>query len=371
MRSLSGGMKRRVLVAQALVHKPPVIVLDEPTAGVDVELRQGLWQFIRELNRDGHTIVLTTHYLEEAEPLCHRIAMLRRAEWWRSIHPDLLKRRACICSASGCGSPANCGSWQSIRSAAARAPAAASGLCDVEPTLAASANRAARRGDGTGKPDLEDVFVEMMTTLVERLHVGFPPCCTRKSCASGKSRADHRGAHAHRAALSADLQPCAGSRVQVYRRGPYTAFLVPGLVMMSLLQNAFANSSSSLIQSKITGNIIFVLLPPLRTGVLRRLCARGGDPWPGGGRGVLIVTPRFGGITFLTRCGSWPSPAGSAVLGALGMIAGIWAEKFDQLAAFQNFLIMPLTFLSGVFYSIHSLPPSGSGLAFQPVFLHD
>ncbi len=77
MRALSGGMKRRVLVAQALVHKPPVIVLDEPTAGVDVELRQGLWQFVRRLNRDGHTIVLTTHYLEEAETHCSRIAMLK------------------------------------------------------------------------------------------------------------------------------------------------------------------------------------------------------------------------------------------------------------------------------------------------------
>ena len=77
MRSLSGGMKRRVLVAQALVHKPPVIVLDEPTAGVDVELRQGLWHFVRRLNRDGHTVVLTTHYLEEAQSLCTRIGMLK------------------------------------------------------------------------------------------------------------------------------------------------------------------------------------------------------------------------------------------------------------------------------------------------------
>ncbi len=77
MRRLSGGMKRRVLVAQALVHKPPVIVLDEPTAGVDVELRQSLWRFIRQLNRDGHTVLLTTHYLEEAEALCNRIAMLK------------------------------------------------------------------------------------------------------------------------------------------------------------------------------------------------------------------------------------------------------------------------------------------------------
>jgi ABC-2 type transport system ATP-binding protein len=74
---LSGGMKRRVLVAQALVHKPPVIVLDEPTAGVDVELRQSLWQFIASLNRKGHTVLLTTHYLEEAEALCQRLAMLK------------------------------------------------------------------------------------------------------------------------------------------------------------------------------------------------------------------------------------------------------------------------------------------------------
>jgi ABC-2 type transport system ATP-binding protein len=78
MRRLSGGMKRRVLVAQALVHKPPVIVLDEPTAGVDVELRQGLWQFIRRLNVEGHTIILTTHYLEEAEALCNRIALMKQ-----------------------------------------------------------------------------------------------------------------------------------------------------------------------------------------------------------------------------------------------------------------------------------------------------
>ncbi len=77
MRALSGGMKRRVLVALALVHKPPVIVLDEPTAGVDVELRQTLWHFIAKLNQQGHTVLLTTHYLEEAQALCGRIAMLK------------------------------------------------------------------------------------------------------------------------------------------------------------------------------------------------------------------------------------------------------------------------------------------------------
>ncbi|QDF95935.1 ABC transporter ATP-binding protein [Azoarcus sp. DD4] len=93
MRALSGGMKRRVLVAQALVHRPPVIVLDEPTAGVDVELRQGLWQFVRKLNRDGHTIVLTTHYLEEAETLCGRIAMLKAGRIVALDTTDNLLRR--------------------------------------------------------------------------------------------------------------------------------------------------------------------------------------------------------------------------------------------------------------------------------------
>jgi ABC-2 type transport system ATP-binding protein len=77
-RSLSGGMRRRLLVAKALVHRPPVVILDEPTAGVDVELRRQLWAYMRELNRGGVTVVLTTHYLEEAEQLCDRIAIIDR-----------------------------------------------------------------------------------------------------------------------------------------------------------------------------------------------------------------------------------------------------------------------------------------------------
>ena len=94
MRALSGGMKRRVLVAQALVHRPPVIVLDEPTAGVDVDLRRSLWEFISRLNREGHTILLTTHYLEEAEALCARIAMLKRGSIIALDTPQALIDRA-------------------------------------------------------------------------------------------------------------------------------------------------------------------------------------------------------------------------------------------------------------------------------------
>ena len=147
-------------------------------------------------------------------------------------------------------------------------------------------------------------------------------------------------------------------RLVVYDKLTYTAFLIPGLVMMSVLQNAFANTSSSLIQSKITGNLVFVLLAPLThlefysayvlAAVFRGVVV---------GLGVLLITLFF-------DVPAMQNPAwillfafmGAAILGGLGLIAGIWADKFDQLAAFQNFLIMPATMLSGVFYSIHSLP---------------
>ena len=141
----------------------------------------------------------------------------------------------------------------------------------------------------------------------------------------------------------------------------YTEFLVPGLVMMSVLQNSFANSSSSLIQSKITGNLVFVLLAPLSPGGLFAAYVAGA--MVRGivvGLGVFVVTLMFAPGLLVPAHPAWViafALLGSAILGTLGLIAGIWADKFDQLAAFQNFIIVPLTFLSGVFYSIHSLPP--------------
>ena len=146
--------------------------------------------------------------------------------------------------------------------------------------------------------------------------------------------------------------------VKVYDAIGYTAFLIPGLVMMSLLQNSFANTSSSLIQSKITGNLIFVLLAPLShfeffSAYVLAAMVRGVVV----GAGVFLATCWFTDISFYQPL--WILVFGllsAALLAALGLIAGIWAEKFDQLAAFQNFFIMPATMLSGVFYSIHSLP---------------
>jgi ABC-2 type transport system permease protein len=147
-------------------------------------------------------------------------------------------------------------------------------------------------------------------------------------------------------------------RVEVYPGVGYTSFLIPGLVMMSVLQNAFANSSSSLVQSKVTGNLVFLLVTPLShwawyvayvgASVVRGLAV---------GTGVLAVTAWFAPLALAEPW--WVllfAAFGAAMMGSLGLIAGLWADKFDQMAAFQNFLIMPMTMLSGVFYSVHSLP---------------
>ena len=150
-----------------------------------------------------------------------------------------------------------------------------------------------------------------------------------------------------------------GASVQVYPGVSYLAFLVPGLVMMSVLQNAFANSSSSLIQSKIMGNLVFLLLTPLShwgwfgayllSSILRGLVV---------GAGVLAVAVWFAPLQLVAPW--WIAVfavLGAGLLASLGVVAGLWAEKFDQMATFQNFIIVPMTFLSGVFYSLHSLPP--------------
>ena len=274
MRRLSGGMKRRVLVAQALVHKPPVIVLDEPTAGVDVELRQGLWQFVRRLNSEGHTIILTTHYLEEAEALCGRIALMKQG---RVIALDTT---ANLMAAYPGGTPGRClraddeaviGFWTLFYKELLR----------------------------FWKVAFQTVAAPVLTALLYLLIFGH--------VLDGMSRS----------------MACATR-----------SFLIPGLVMMQVLQNAFANSSSSLIQAKITGSIVFVLLPPIPYGaffaayVLASL-ARGLMV----GVGVLAATVWFAEFSIVAPL--WVlafAVLGGAILGALGMIAGLWAEKFDQLA---------------------------------------
>lgn len=161
-------------------------------------------------------------------------------------------------------------------------------------------------------------------------------------------------------------------RVEAFPGVGYTSFLVPGLVMMSVLQNAFANSSSSLVQSKITGNLVFLLVTPLShwawyvayvgAAIVRGLVV---------GCGVLLVTVWFAPLQLAEPW--WVlifAALGAGLLGSLGIIAGLWADKFDQMAAFQNFVIMPMTFLSGVFYSVHSLPAAWQAVSHLNPFFY-
>ncbi|MEX8494295.1 ABC transporter ATP-binding protein [Sphaerotilus sp.] len=164
MRQLSGGMKRRVLVAQALVHRPPVIVLDEPTAGVDVELRQTLWQFIARLNKEGHTVLLTTHYLEEAEALCGRIAMLKQG---RIVALDRTSNLLAGTSSTMLRFKTDDALPVAIathaRVTGRIAQVKARDAADVEQTLAALRTAGVHIEDlEIGRADLEDVFLDIM-----------------------------------------------------------------------------------------------------------------------------------------------------------------------------------------------------------------
>jgi ABC-2 type transport system ATP-binding protein len=171
MRSLSGGMKRRVLVAQALVHRPPVIVLDEPTAGVDVELRQGLWAFVGRLNKDGHTIVLTTHYLEEAQQMCERIAMLKAGRIV-AMEPtrELLARLSGVKMALKLRGPLPPAlALQVVEQSGDRYVLKVAQPADVESVLAACRTAGSQIDDiEVGHSDLEDVFLQVMSDPVQK-----------------------------------------------------------------------------------------------------------------------------------------------------------------------------------------------------------
>jgi ABC-2 type transport system ATP-binding protein len=375
MRALSGGMKRRVLVAQALVHKPPVIVLDEPTAGVDVELRQTLWQFISRLNREGHTIVLTTHYLEEAEALCKRIAMLKLGKVVALDRTDALIRRisgsqlvlrlkrGSLPDGLRRWSPIPKSCWPAMRQ---QVHLRVNDYAEVEPILATLRASGAEIDDlQLQQADLEDVFIQIMGDENDR----FPHPVLQGNPALLEGRLpDRRRAHAHRHAVPADLRPCAeGPRAGLSGRELHR---LPGAG-----PGDDERAAERLCQQLVLADPVQDHRQPgvraadaaVALGDVRRL-RDGGRCAACGGAGVFVVTA--GSATCLRApLWIWCSRCWARHPGHLGLIAGIWAEKFDQLAAFQNFLIMPLTFLAGVFYSIHSLPPFWQAVShFNPFF---
>jgi ABC-2 type transport system ATP-binding protein len=455
-RALSGGMKRRLLIAKALVHRPPVLFLDEPTAGVDVELRRDLWTYVQKLRAGGTTIVLTTHYLEEAEELADRIGVIKNGRLL------LVDDKAALLTRFG---------RRSVRlvldRAASQLPqqvlAAGAALAEdgravvltpgqgetISGALSAIAGAGLRVVDvQTREPRLETVIVELLRAkgpLVEEERFASPKDAVDPSPAAAAAAllsategdpppqlAGLQGAQgeAARAATVAPGAPGAsgllrpglagsareliepslgawtlyrkevkrflrvpgqtilsplittalyfvvfgyslGGRLREVDGVPYVRFLVPGLVMLSIINNAFLNTSSSLFIMKLQGTIVDLLVTPL--SYLEILFA-----FVGAGCTRALAVGLLTWLTAAVFVGfHLPHPLLAVVAGTLvaasfaagGLIVALWADKFEQVNFIPTFVITPLSFLGGVFYSASMLPqPFQHLLKVNPIY---
>jgi ABC-2 type transport system ATP-binding protein len=388
-RALSGGMKRRLLIAKALVHDPPVLFLDEPTAGVDVELRRDLWTYVKRLASLGTTVVLTTHYLEEAEELADRIGVIKNGRLLvvedklsllarfshRTVRlaledellvvpPELLHlgaqlsddRRALVLN-TRVGEP--------LAAPLREVVAAGLRVQDVQ----------------TREPKLENVILEVLNSKVplevvngkdvvlQRPALALPPA--PEPYLGGQTLYRKEVKRFLRVPGQTILSPLIttalyfivfgwslGGRVREVEGVPYMRFLVPGLVMLGILNNAFLNTSSSLFIMKLQGTIVDLLVTPL--GYLEILAA---FVAAGTTRALLVGT-----LTWLTAAlfvgPGVPHPFLAFVAAILvsiafataGLIVALWADKFEQVNFIPTFVITPLAFLGGVFYSAAMLP---------------
>ena len=417
-RTLSGGMKRRLLIAKALVPRPPVLFLDEPTAGVDVELRRDLWTYVRKLADAGTTVVLTTHYLEEAEELADRIGVIKNGRLLVvERKAELLSRYSQRTIRLTLEQPV-AGLPQAVLDAGAQLAdqgraivfSSRAGAAISAPLAAVAASGLRVVDVQTREPRLEAVIVELLRAqgpLQGSSDAGTPPGAAALP------------AHGAAAALTApDAQPAApraepelevipllgvrtlfrkevkrflrvpgqtilsplittalyfivfgwslGGRLREIDGIPYSRFLVPGLVMLGIISNAFLNTSSSLFIMKLQGTMVDVLVTPL--SYLEFLVAFVGA---GVTRAFLVGTLTWATAALFVGA-SVPHPFLALLAGllvalafsSLGLIVALWADKFEQVNFIPTFVITPLTFLGGVFYSAAMLPPQ-----FQ-LFLH-
>jgi ABC-2 type transport system ATP-binding protein len=390
-RALSGGMKRRLLIAKALVHRPPVLFLDEPTAGVDVELRRDLWAYVRRLAQQGTTIVLTTHYLEEAEELADRIGVIKNGrllvvEDKQSLLARYGKRsvllrletpvrevpRALVSD----GAALQDGGRTLVLSAAP-------GESLVAPLRTVSSEGLRVADLQTREPRLESVIVELLrdhdashfaaaTDPVESRPEPFAPADPIDGTLGMRTLYRKEVKRFMRVPGQTILSPLIttalyflvfgyslGGRLREVDGIPYSRFLVPGLVMLAIINNSFLNTSSSLFIMKLQGTMVDMLVTPL--SYLEILTAFVGA---GCTRALLV-----GALTWVTAAvfvGSALPHLLLALLAALlvascfaacGVIVALWADKFEQVNFLPTFVITPLTFLGGVFYSATMLSP--------------
>ena len=390
-RALSGGMKRRLLIAKALVHRPPVLFLDEPTAGVDVELRRDLWAYVRKLAGGGATVVLTTHYLEEAEQLADRIGVIKNGRLLvveekqellarygkRTVRlrlqapvPEVPQRLLAS------GAELHDGGQSLVLSAGA-------GESLVAPLRAVASEGLQVADVQTREPRLESVIVELLRDHdpehsapaiddVPSRPQPFAPADPTEPLVGMRTLFRKEVKRFLRVPGQTLLSPLIttalyflvfgyslGGRLREVDGIPYSLFLVPGLVMLGLINNSFLNTSSSLFIMKLQGTLVDLLVTPLSyleilAGFVGAGCTR-----------ALIVGALTWGTAALFVGTALPHPLlalaaallVSACFAACGLIVALWADKFEQVNFLPTFVITPLTFLGGVFYSATMLSP--------------
>jgi ABC-2 type transport system ATP-binding protein len=398
-RSLSGGMKRRLLIAKALVHKPPVLFLDEPTAGVDVELRRDLWAYVKRLAAEGTTVVLTTHYLEEAEELAERIGVIRDGRLLVVEHKAQLlahygKRTVRLALE------------QPVREMSIPGAQLVEGGAAVvlTPRVGESLAVALQAVSGLRIADVQTHEPRLETVIIELLHGPALPEPVAGNGATARERPlkmpqveqpEERtlGLRTlYRKEVTRFLRVpgqtlvsplittvlyfivfgwSLGGRLREVEGIPYIRFLVPGLVMLSVINNAFLNTSSSLFIMKLQGTMVDLLVTPLTyaetlaafiaAGTTRALLV-GGLTWA---TAAIFVGPSVAHPLDALIAGLLVSIAFSAV----GVLVALWADKFEQVSFVPTFVITPLTFLGGVFYSAAMLPgPFQAVLHLNPIY---
>ena len=333
-RTLSGGMKRRLILARALMHRPRLLILDEPTAGVDVELRLELWHYVQRINAEGTTILLTTHYLEEAEQLCDHVAFIN--------HGQIVAQGTSAELAAG------------VRGLEPRGRLPGAGRAQG---ALAGAHPGGRRSGGRGVSAAQIRFFSLLRRELNRFL---------------KIKRQTVGAPLLETFLYISVFGAAlGSRIDTLHGIDYVVFIVPGLIMMAWATNAFSNNSSSILQQKFQRAIDDQLSSPASPLQLLLAFSLGGFV-----RGMTVATLTFVAASILIGV---PVENLHVLLPALflvgfffaqmGVLIGVRAEQFDDVSFAQTFVLQPLIFLGGVFYSASLLPePFQTITHFNPVY---